>query len=504
MAAASSSSRSTASKWRPGSNIHVGRIEGSLFGQLTLRDLTLSDPKGRFFAAPEAKMDWRPLAYFSNHVDIRSDRHPAARLWRLPALRPGDPNAPLLPDINLDIGRLKVDRLVVDPAVTGYRHLLSPRRQGEDRQPPRPARPQRRRDRRAGPSGRRQARPPPRRRARAEQARHGAQARARRRAASSPASPASPSRSRRASTAAAAGRTGTAARSRLLGGKAFANLGVNAKNGTFTVVGPANPGLMMAEGHGQAPAPADGAGQPRHHPLPAPRRHAPALSSQAIAVGAEGLVDLGRSQFSNLKLAVRLPHPRRCCPISRRATCSSRRCSTARSGRRSSPTTFAPTHRLQRHDGRGPAARGRATVEHRPDHCPGRRPRRADHRPRSVVRRLLTNVSANGTISVSGTTLLSDDLRIRSDRLNATTVIVADLARGRYRAGIQGTVNGYEMEGIGLMDLTTHMDVVTAAGGFGLKGRVAVKTRRIDNASARDLLGGNATATANVVMNPAA
>jgi translocation and assembly module TamB len=116
---------------------------------------------------------------------------------------------------------------------------------------------------------------------------------------------------------------------------------------------------------------------------------------------------------------------------------------------------------------------------------------------------LLTNVGLNGTINISGTSLVSDDLKVRSDRLNATVVVAADLARGQYRAGIQGTVDNYHMEGIGLFDLTTKMDVFTAGSGFGLKGRVAVRTRRIDNPTAAGVLEGNATASANVVMTPA-
>jgi hypothetical protein len=51
---------------------------------------------------------------------------------------------------------------------------------------------------------------------------------------------------------------------------------------------------------------------------------------------------------------------------------------------------------------------------------------------------LLTNVALDGQFAISGTKVLSDNLRIRSDRLNATAVIVADLARGEYRAGLQG------------------------------------------------------------------
>src|SRR5919112_3876396 len=107
-----------------GLDIDVGRIDGSLFGELTLHDLTLKDPKGTFFAAKEATVDWRPLAYFRNHIDIKRLEIPVARLYRLPELKPGDPNAPLLPDIDIDVGRFAVGRIHVDPAVTGYRHLL--------------------------------------------------------------------------------------------------------------------------------------------------------------------------------------------------------------------------------------------------------------------------------------------------------------------------------------------------------------------------------------------
>jgi translocation and assembly module TamB len=80
---------------------------------------------GIFFRAPKAELDYRPLSYFRNHIDIQSLTIPEARLHRLAALRAADPNAPLLPDIDIDVGRLRIDRLLVDPPVTGRRHLLS-------------------------------------------------------------------------------------------------------------------------------------------------------------------------------------------------------------------------------------------------------------------------------------------------------------------------------------------------------------------------------------------
>ncbi|MGZ8999344.1 MAG: intermembrane phospholipid transport protein YdbH family protein, partial [Allosphingosinicella sp.] len=108
-----------------GLQVKVDSIEGSVFGNLTLQGVRLSDPRGVFFRASEAEIAYRPFAYFRNHIDIRSLTIPQARLHRLPQLRTVDPNAPLLPDIDIDIGRLRIGRLLIDPPVSGQRHLVS-------------------------------------------------------------------------------------------------------------------------------------------------------------------------------------------------------------------------------------------------------------------------------------------------------------------------------------------------------------------------------------------
>ena len=156
-----------------GLDIDVGRIEGSVFGELTLHDLKLRDPKGLFFTAPEAKIDYRPLAYFRNHIDIRSIDIKTARLLRLPELRAGDPERAFasrhryrrrpFPD-RADRGRPRSYRL---PSFAG------PRRNDQDRRRPRPDGARRRSARSSRTARRRQAAAPPRRGARAEQARHG-------------------------------------------------------------------------------------------------------------------------------------------------------------------------------------------------------------------------------------------------------------------------------------------------------------------------------------------
>lgn len=486
-----------------GLDIDVGRIEGSLFGELTLHDISLKDPKGQFFTAPKATLDWRPLAYFRNHIDIKRLEIPNARLYRLPELKPGDPNAPLLPDIDIDIGRLEVGRIAVDPAVTGYRHVLNL-------------------------SGS----------ARIDDGR--AQVALDTAALAEPGLPggdkfvlrldAVPASNTLAlgvridapkdgfvaklagldrALVASVGGHGTWSDWRgqaraALGGQAFTRLAITAKDGTFTLDGPMNPGMLLAAG------PAKNLLSPVVHVnlvTKLDQRRADTrlrVNSKSMAVVADGLLDLGRNQFQDFKVAARLSEPRAIAPNLQGTDV---RVAMVLNGAFATPfvaydlrarsLSFNDTtlELLQ--------ARGRAKVDTDRITIPVQaRAHRVSGLDPSLGS-LLTNVSANGTLNISGTRLVSDDLKVRSDRLNATVVLAADMARGQYRAGIQGTVNNYHMEGIGLLDLTTKMDVVTAGSGFGLKGRVAIRTRRIENATAAGILEGNATAAANLVMTPA-
>lgn len=108
-----------------GLTIRIGRIEGSLFGRAEISELVLGDPKGRFLVVPEATLDWRPLTWVrGGGLDIRLLRLRRATLLRLPALRPGDPNEPILPDFDIRIDKFAVEALTLAPAVTGERRRL--------------------------------------------------------------------------------------------------------------------------------------------------------------------------------------------------------------------------------------------------------------------------------------------------------------------------------------------------------------------------------------------
>ena len=106
-----------------GLRITVGRIDGSIYSKATLRDVRLSDPRGLFLEVPELRLDWRPLSWSANKLDIRSAITDLAVLYRIPKLQPTGKRQPLLPGFDVRIDRLSIGRLRVEPAVTGTRQI---------------------------------------------------------------------------------------------------------------------------------------------------------------------------------------------------------------------------------------------------------------------------------------------------------------------------------------------------------------------------------------------
>lgn len=108
-----------------GLRVAIGRIEGRPLSKLVAYDVVLSDPRGRFLEIPELALDWQPLAFARGRLIVNAATAPEARLLRLPELRPSaDPEAPLLPSFDILLGRLAIERLVVEPAVAGTRQIL--------------------------------------------------------------------------------------------------------------------------------------------------------------------------------------------------------------------------------------------------------------------------------------------------------------------------------------------------------------------------------------------
>lgn len=104
---------------RSGLKIAIGRIEGSIYGRMTLRNVRLSDPEGVFAESPKVTVDWRPAAWFANRLQINEFASPLIRLHRLPKLRPSEKKGPLLPGFDIRVGKLQIDRLTLGKPLTG-------------------------------------------------------------------------------------------------------------------------------------------------------------------------------------------------------------------------------------------------------------------------------------------------------------------------------------------------------------------------------------------------
>lgn len=486
-----------------GLNFRVGRIDGSLYGAMVLHDLEVRDSKGVFASAREVAVDWRPFAFVRNHVDIRSLTSPEVRLYRLPALKPsGDPNAPLLPNIDIDVGRLAIARIDVAPAVTGRRHL-----------------------------------------ARLEGTAHIAGGRAQITAnAATITAPglaggdklalkldavpeanrldidlrlAAPAKGFVAGlagveapvTLAVAGQ-GSWARWNgralaTLGGGELANLAVTASNGRFQVRGPTNPGLYIK-------GPVERLASPRLDvALDAVVKDRAAtgqlhLRSRALSVEAQGGVDLARNRFRDLRVEAMLLTPGAIAPnLNGRSV----RAAVALNGAFATPVVdykltagalgFGETIAEQLY------AEGRARIDADRILIPVRARAARVLGLNAAAGGLVTNLTVNGDLAISGDQILSDNLRLRSDRIDATAIVAADLGAGRYTGALKGRINDYAINGVGVVNLSTDAELYAPrGGGWGIRGRVAAETRRFTNPAVRDFLGGNATASARVTLGP--
>ncbi|URW76714.1 translocation/assembly module TamB domain-containing protein [Sphingomonas donggukensis] len=488
-----------------GLNVRVGRIEGSIYGAMVLRDVRVQDQKGTFLMSPELRVDWRPFAFARNHVDVRSLTSPLVSMSRTPELKatPTDPNAPTLPDIDIDVNRFAIDRIDLAPAVSGARRLA--RVQGSAHIAD----------------------------ARAQVVLNGATLTAPGIAGGDRVAltlDAVPDRDRldldlklnSPANGLVAGMAGLKAPLTLsvdgrggwsswtgraistLGGGQLANLAISAKNGNFQIRGTTQPGLYL-----QGPV----------ERLTAPRLDVAIdaalaerivdakvqLRSAALQVSGDGKIDLAQSRFDDFRVEGVLLTPGSIAPnLNGRSV----RTALALDGAFATPVV---DYKLQA------AALGFGEIVAQGVYAEGRAQIDADRIMVPITARatrisglnaaaggLLTNVSIKGDLAIDGgTEILSDNLRLRSDKIDATAIIAANLATGRYAGALKGRINDYRIDSFGIVNLTTDASLYTApAGGFGIRGRVVAQTSRIFNTGARDFLGGNAIARVDLNYTP--
>ncbi|MDO6415542.1 translocation/assembly module TamB domain-containing protein [Sphingomonas sp. BIUV-7] len=483
-----------------GLNFRVSRITGSIYGHMVLRGVEVRDTKGAFITVPEVTIDWRPFAYAHSKIDVREFTAPLMIVQRNPALKvvPSDPNAPLLPDIDLSLRRLRIDRLIIQPPVTGQRHIVKLAGSAEIAD----GRAQLNVDagalRGAGIAGGDRlhlvldARP--------DANRFGLDARL-----EAPkgglvdsyaklGKPLSLLAKGNGDWADWKGRLTGA-----LGGEALAKLDVTGRNGTFRSIGAIRPGLILTGPAARLTEPAIQldlvtalAGRKVDTKLVA--------RSSAFALDAAGLIDLGASRLGNLRINASLLKPGAIAP---NVSARDLRLAATLDGAFATPTIdyrlTAATIGFDATIVRGLAASGKAVISTERILVPVHATARAVTGLNAAAGGLLTNIRIDGDIAYQEGKVASDNLRIRSDRIDATALILADLAKGTYTGAIKGRVNDYDVNGLGRINLVTDAKLVPGiGGGFAIRGKVRIVTRRLTNESVRDQLGGNALITADV------
>jgi len=110
-----------------GMAIEVGRIDGSIYSDMVIHDLILRDPKGVFAVSPRVHVVWKPFRYINNHISVSLLETPLVVLARSPQFNetPTDPNAPILPDLDIDVDRMKIGKFILARPVIGQKREIA-------------------------------------------------------------------------------------------------------------------------------------------------------------------------------------------------------------------------------------------------------------------------------------------------------------------------------------------------------------------------------------------
>lgn len=482
-----------------GMKIGVGRIEGSLYGDLTIRRFTLSDPKGVFFSSPLVRLDWRPLEYLNNRVVVRGLTAATATLSRLPEFRASPPSdGPILPDLDIELSRLKIDRLVIEAPVTGERRVGFVDGWAKIA------------DRRA--------------QVKLDAAVIGGEGRAGgdRLALRLDAVP----DDNRLALDAFLNAPANGLLVKLAGLSAplqvklqgrgdwrqwngnlladldrvpFARLALTARNGTFGVRGPTRVARLFEGPTAALLGPITSIAlqstwEDRRADLSG------TASSDAFKLVANGVADLGRDQFEGMKVDFGLLKPAVLAP---NLAGRDLRAVVTLDGDLARPTVdyrlTATTLAFNDIGLQALDARGKARFDRSQMIVPVAATARAITGLDVATGGTIRNVRLDGDLAVDWPRIVSDNLRLRADRIDAKAIVLADVAKGLYTGAIEGRVDNYRIDSLGIFSIATTADVKTLAnGGFALVGKVRAQSTRLFNDGLRDFLGGNLTASSNV------
>ena len=475
-----------------GMKIRIGRIEGSIFGEVRLKQVELLDTRGLFAASPEIELDWAPGAWLYNtlHIDrLEADRF---RLIRLPALKPTTRKGPLLPGFDIHIGRLDVRRFEVGAAVAGRpsvgRILGSA-------------------DVRAGRAmvnvqsalsgGDRLALVLD-----AEPGRNRFDVDLR---ASAPADGLLPALVgvRRPIDLRIAGdglwSRWTGEGRLVVSGTEAARLALVNESGRFRLDGNVRPAPFVGGKVGRLANPAirvRGAATFADRQLDGELT----LASPQLRAVARGTIDLARNAYRDLRLGVDLLEPSalfrnmRGRNVRMLWTLDGPFASAAYSYRLTSPQVYF--------DNTGfidVLAEGRGKLSAWPMRVPLRLRAKAIAGVGDVAGGILRNLTIEGMLAVTPKLVRGDNLKLTSDKLSGRMSLMIDLVTGRFDVVLSGGMKRYAIPGLGIVDVQTRLRVVPGAGGKArVVGTAEAWVRRLDNSFFASLMGGRPRLTTNL------
>lgn len=472
-----------------GLKIHLDRLDGSIYGDLTAHGLTLSDPKGVFLKSPSVRLDWRPFAFLSNHVDVRHLSSPRIEVLRQPSFNPSPDKKPepfKLPDLKIDIDDVDLKKIYLAEAVTGQAqtlslkgnaHLLKGRAQIDARL--------------SGDKGDRAV-------------------------LTLDAAPKNNRLSLNADINAPANgaithllkldaplnanlsgqgdwKTWNGTLRATTGELPLANLVLTARDGRFGVKGTARPDHLLGPSLTALFEPTltidmDGTFKDRR------AEGTLKLGSDALSLDVQGLIDLGRSRFEKVRLNAAVLKP---ATLAKGMNGNDIIAELHLDGAFKAPiidyALSAKTlgfNDVIIHD---LSAKGRSRIDG--DHLliPVSASARHITGLNAAAETLVSNIRIDGDLAVNGDLILSDNLKIRSDKVNGTAILLADISEGRYEGALKGRINQYLIAGIGVFNLMIDADLKRLNdGGFGIVGKVDGQSLRIDHEALSNFLGGNA------------
>ena len=485
-------------KFENGMRIKVGRISGSLYGRMTLHDLSIYDTEGEFLYSPLIRVDWRPFAYLDKHVQVNSATAERMVLIRPPVFRETPPSeGPLLPDLDIDVNELRIDRFVVEAAVSGKRrimsiagktHIADGRAQVEARGATVPI---------AGGEGGDSFAftldaVPQRNRLRID-ARLEAPAGGVIAALAGLTQPLSAELSGSGDWNAWNGKLDAD-----YGAGKLAQLDLIARNGTFTLKGPTRIARLFTGPTANLLGPVTTLDLTAA--LAARRANVSGMvSSDAFNLVPRGMVDFSDNRFEQFSLAFALLRPS---ALAENLGGAGLRADITLDGAVATPKvdyTITASRVVMNDMGlEGLTASGAARVDADRIMIP------VDARVRkitgldTVAGGKLENVRLSGDLAIEGPRILSDNMRLRSDRIDAGLLLVADMSKGVYAGAIDGRLDNYRLASVGIFDITTNMDLKSEGGGFALDGTVRARSTQLTNESVASYLGGNFAASSHV------